>query len=889
MNRLLFICFILLFPLSSIAQSIRDVFVDVSDNGKVFSEFLKEIEATYKIDFVCEERKMRALTVMKITEKRRLWEYLNDYLANYKVFRYTDQVIFIIDKSIDDNYTLTKENYLLFKNNPSTRSSLKGTVSDGRTKDPLIGARIYLPQLQRGAASDVNGRFEINDIQNDILVADVAYVGYEPNHYIIGFSSFGSQESISATLFPESKELESITITAERMDQNVTERITGVENLSMATIKTVPAFLGEIDPIRSLTTLPGVSTVGELASGFNVRGGESGQNLVMQDGATIYNPSHLFGFFSAFNPDMVNNVTLYKGGGPANFGSRISSVLDVSLRNGDAGKHTVSGGVGLVSSRLTLEGPIIQNKSSYLIGGRFSYCNWLVKSTDNISLRNSRANFRDFTGKIFHTINENNYLTLSGYHSYDDFKLDTDSIFSWSTTNFSLKWDHTFNEKIFSTLTAVNSNYSSEVHSVNEIEGFRYTNSIQNLGLKYDVTRNIDEESKLIAGLELNGTLLEPGKLIPDDNVDNVLPENMIDQRSLEASLYLQSDVKLSDKISISAGLRYTNFFRFGEDQIYIFDFNNMQGRYPAISDTVSYARGEVIERYHGLEPRVSLRYLVDDATSIKASYYRGYQYLHLISNTSSSTPQDYWLTSGPYLKPQIGDQYSLGVFKNTKDNKYEFSVEGFYKEIAQAVDYIEGADITLNPSLEAGLAQGDGLAYGAEVLLKKSSGRLSGWLAYTYSRSLRKFDGSGEESVNKMINNGEYYASAFDQPHHLSLIMNYKFGGRTSLSANFNYSTGRPITIPISKFSYDAYLSVLNYSQRNDFRIPDYHRLDLSLTIKDKPRENKRLRSEWVVSMFNVYARKNTYSIRFTRYGTGQKLSVLGTLFPSVSYNFRF
>jgi hypothetical protein len=311
-----------------------------------------------------------------------------------------------------------------------------------------------------------------------------------------------------------------------------------------------------------------------------------------------------------------------------------------------------------------------------------------------------------------------------------------------------------------------------------------------------------------------------------------------------------------------------------------------MNGRYPAIADTVSYGEREVIQKYSGLEPRISVRYLVNSRSSIKASYYRGFQYMHLISNTSSTTPQDYWVTSGPHLKPQMGDQYSLGVFQNLKDNRYELSVEGFYKKIDNAVDYIEGADITLNPALEAGLSQGDGLAYGTELLVKKSTGRLNGWVSYTWSRSLRRFN---DETSNIVINNGKYYPSAFDQPHHVSVIMNYQLGVRSFLSANFNYSTGRPITIPVSKFSYDVYLSVLNYSDRNDYRIPDYHRLDISWTIKDRPRNNKRFRSEWVFSLFNVYSRKNAYSVSFDRYGTASKLSVLGSIFPSVNYNFRF
>lgn len=868
-------------------QSFKDILIEPSDNGRILSAFLQEQEKAYGVDFIYDAQKLRTFTLGGIVERQRFSDYLDDKLGGFRVFRYSDNVVFIIDKSIADKYALKKENFLLFRDTGAGGTTLKGSVLDAINDDPLPGAKVFLPQSGATEATDIEGRVNLGFVRNGIITVEVEYVGYERNHYIVGFSPVGDQEALEARLLPESRELEGVTITADRVDENVTAKITGVENLSIGAMKALPAFMGEIDPIRSLTTLPGVSTVGELASGFNVRGGESGQNLVMQDGAIIYNPSHLFGFFSAFNPDMVSNVTLYKGGGPANFGTRISSVLDVSLRNGDANRHTVSGGLGLISGRVTLEGPIARNKSSYLIGGRFAYPDWLVKATDNISLQNSSANFRDFTGKIFHTINGNNYLTISGYHSYDDFKLATDSVFSWRTTNVSVKWDHTFHERLYSTLTAFNSNYHSEVHSVSEIEGYKYYNAIRSIGLKYDITHVMADDSKVVAGIESNGTLLEPGKKTPEDTFGNTLPEDMQDQRSLETAVYAQWDKDLSDNWSVSAGLRYGYFMRLGAEDIFSFDYSNMEGRYPAVSDTLTYGGGEVIKSYSGLEPRISFRYLINPATSLKASYYRGFQYLHLISNTSSTTPQDYWVTSGPYLNPQRGDQYSLGIFRNLKNNRYELSLEGFYKEIDQAVDYIEGADITLNPKLEAGLSQGKGLAYGAEVLLKKSAGRTNGWLAYTYSRSLRKFDGSEEGNI--MINKGSYYASAFDQPHHITLILNYQLGPRSFLSANFNYSTGRPITIPVSKFSYDAYLSVLNYSDRNDYRIDDYHRLDLSWTLKDKPRANKRFRSEWVVSLFNVYSRKNTYSVSFNRYGTASKLAVLGSIFPSVNYNFRF
>jgi hypothetical protein len=868
------------------AQSIKDIFIDESDNGKPLAELLTQIEGVQDVDFIYDEKKLQALTVHSVTSKQRLVEYMNEYLSIYKVVRISERIFVIVDKAQADYYGLGKDNYIVLKEEGGSTFTLEGVVLDGKTDEALIGAQVIFPSSNKGTLSDVNGYFRITDVPKDINVMEIQFVGYDVKRYILAFSRYSNVEKISTTLVPESRELQSVTVTADRINENVVSQITGIERLSIATIKSVPTFLGEVDPIRSLTTLPGVSA-SELSSGFIVRGGDTGQNLILQDGGTIYNPSHLFGFFSAFNPDMVSGVTLYKGGGPANFGSRISSVLDVSLRNGDAGKTKITGGIGLVSSRLSVEGPIIQNRTSYLVGGRISYCNWLVKSTDDIQLRNSSANFRDVTAKIFHTANANNFITLSVYNSYDAFTLATDSTFSWGTFNASLKWDHTFSDRLSSTLSLSNSNYFSDVESFNEIESFTYRNSIANYGLKYELNYSLGEDSKILGGIDLTGINIEPGKLVPNGNSDNVIFQDMNDQRMVEGAAFLQTDLKFSEKWSLSAGLRYSKFLRLGEDEIYVFDYENIKGRYPTISDTISYSNNEVIKKYDGLEPRVSLRYLVSPDISLKASYYRGYQYMHLISNTTSTTPQDYWVSSGPYLKPQIGDQFSLGYFQNLNNNAYEFSLEGFYKEIFNAVDYIEGADITLNPALEAGLAQGAGKAYGVEVFLKKSSGRFNGWLSYTYSRSLRKFN---DQTGNRLtINNGEYYPSAFDQPHIVNLVLNYRVGNRTFLSTNFNYSTGRPITIPVSKFSYDVYLSVLNYSQRNEYRIPDYHRLDVSLTVKENPGKKRRFKGEWVFSIYNLYGRKNTYSISFNRFGTASKLSVLGSVFPSITYNFNF
>jgi hypothetical protein len=868
------------------AQNLKDIQVDQSANGKVFSHYLADLEAANKIDFIGDMDRLQALTVQGIDKPMRLMDFLDTYSGILDVVKVSENIIILADKNLLKGVqVLTKPQYIVLAE--SARGTLAGSVQDAHTQTHLVGAQFYLPALKKGSAANENGVFSVAAPRTSLVIAQVKFSGYDAETLVIGWSRYATETSLDVRLFQTSKELEGVTVTAERINENVVSQISGVERLSIETIKTIPTFMGEVDPIRSLTTLPGVSTAGELASGFNVRGGESGQNLILQDGATIYNPSHLFGFFSAFNPDMVNDITLYKGAGPASFGSRISSVLSVDLKKGDATKHSVSGGIGPVTSRLTVQGPIVKNKSSYMIGGRLSYVNWLLGATSDIRLKQSAANFHDITAKILHTFNDKNFVTLSVYNSYDDFRLETDSTFSWQTFNVSAKWDHTFSEKWYSTLSVNSSNYRSDVESQDQIERFNYHNAIKNIGGRFDLTYAMTEDSKFMAGIESTATRLEPGKLVPTADSHNVSFQDMQDQRMVESAAYIQSDIKATDRLSISAGLRYSYFVRLGEEDIYSYDYSNMNGRYPSVSDTVHYGAGKVISTYNGLEPRLSLRFLVATNASLKASYYRGYQYVHLISNTTSTTPQDYWVASGPQLRPQRGDQYSLGYFQNLSDNMYEFSVEGFYKTIDKAVDYIEGADITLNPILEAGLSQGKGKAYGGELFLKKTRGKFNGWLSYTYSRSLRKFEGNGTSDI--VINDGKYYASAFDQPHIVSLVLNYRVGMRGFLAANFRYSTGRPITIPVSKFSYDVYLSVLNYSQRNEFRIPDYHRLDVSFTLKDNPHKLSRYRGEWIFSIFNVYGRKNAYSISFNRFGTAKKLSILGTVFPSITYNFSF
>lgn len=885
--NLLVFCIYFFLSLPIYGQGIRNIKIDESANGKSLISFLKEIEKNREVDFIFDKEIISPLIVTGVSKGMYFNTYLNVLLEfnGLRLVNSGTSTFFIIEEALKWEYGSNEAYYIAFDRRDANEQLISGVVKDKDTEEPIVGAQVVILETGSGILTDLNGYFQLK-VPEGVYQLDIRFVGFETASYIIGFSPQSEVKQLDVSLLQSTTELEGVTVTAEGLNNNIQSLLPGVEKMGIKEIKTLPPFLGEIDPVKSLTTLPGVSTVGELSSGFNVRGGESGQNLILQDGAIIYNPTHLFGFFSAFNPDIVSDVALYKGGGPARFGGRISSVLDVKLKNGDAARHTVTGGVGLVSSRLGMEGPIIRNKASYIVGGRISYSNWLLKATDNIQLLNSSAQFHDITAKIFYRINESNFLSISGYRSYDDFRLASDSTFSWGTTNASIRWDHTFNENLLSTISLSTSNYFSEIFNAREIDAFLYRNAINNILGKVDFFYNGGDYIEYNFGLEANKTKIEPGKLDPISEDSNMLPVNLNDQNVLESAVYWQGDFELSSLWALSAGIRYSHFFRLGQDEIFSFDYSNLNGRYPAVVDTLHYGRGDLIENYGGLAPRISLRYLINESSSLKASYFRTYQYLHLISNTTSATPQDYWVASGSYLKPEIGDQVSLGYFKNFEGNRYEVSVEGFYKETANAIDYIEGADISLNPLLEAGLVSGKGLAGGVELLARKNSGTFSGWVSYTYSRSLRQFK---SENPSLDISGGNYYPASFDQPHNLSVILNYKLGSQSTLSTNFSYSTGRPMTIPVSKFSYDGFLSVLNYSSRNEYRLPDYHRLDISLTIEGKPRRNSRFKGDWVFSVYNVYGRKNAYSIFFNKYGTASKLSILGSIFPSVSYNFSF
>ncbi|MDA0195014.1 MAG: TonB-dependent receptor plug domain-containing protein [Bacteroidetes bacterium] len=663
----------------------------------------------------------------------------------------------------------------------------------------------------------------------------------------------------------------------------------GKNTLSIESIRKLPSFLGEVDVVKGLISLPGVSTVGEGASGFNVRGGGVDQNLILQDGALIFNPSHVFGFFSAFNPEMVKNATLYKSGIPASYGGRLSSVLDVELKEGNLQEYHVDGGLGLISSKLIVNGPIIKNKMSFIIGGRMSYSDWLLDKAKDINVKNSSASFRDFNSKITYLPGNKDKISYSNYLSHDSFSFASDTLFEWNTTNHILTWDHIFTDKLFSQTYLVAGRYNYSIRDDEGFNSFVVKSKINYQAFKTNFEYDVNDRYKLHAGGDVNLFQFEPGKQFPIGESSGVESLQLEHEKSVEAGLFIENEYQLHKAISIKAGLRYSMFYNRGPGNDFIYAENAPRNNFN-ITDTVSYSSGDLIKSYKGLEPRITLNYEINLSTSLKLSYNRTRQYLHLITNTTAVTPTDLWKTSNRYIPPEIGDQYSIGLFKNWLSNSIETSVEVYYKNSDNIVDFKNGSKLLMNRNIDADLITGNGKSYGTEFYLNKKIGRLTGWFSYTYSRTFRKIEGQFSEET---INNGSYYPANFDKPHDLSLALNYKISHYFEFGSSFTYNSGRPFTVPLSLYGTSNLTSVSNFSQRNEQRIPDYHRLDLSIKINSREMLRRRLKYDVTFALYNVYARKNAYTV-FFRNNIGEppkayKLSVLGATFPAIIVNFHF
>jgi hypothetical protein len=765
---------------------------------------------------------------------------------------------------------------------------LSGYISDVETNETLIGVNVIFSDLKLGTTTNEYGFYSIN-LPIGTHQLTVSYLGFE-NYF--DDITLTQDLRLDLKLNQETELLDEVIVNENIEKLNLKSPQMSVNSLAVSTIKKIPAVLGEVDIIKSITLLPGVTNGGEGSSGFNVRGGAADQNLILLDEAIIFNSSHLFGFFSVFNPDAIKDIKLFKGGIPSNYGGRVSSVLNIYQKDGNSNDFKAQGGLGLISSRLLLEGPLEKEKGSFLIGGRSSYVHLFLPLIE--SVKDNKAYFYDLNTKLSYKLNDKNSLFLSGYFGRDVFDIASlfNNAYGNSVANF--RWNHLFSNRLFSNLSLIYSDYDYKLDF--SFADFEWNSSIVNFNLKYDFKYYLTEKLKLEYGLNSIYYKFDPGLIEPTTENSQIQTNKLTDKYALESALYAGINYQISPKISLQVGSRLSNFIRFGQ-KLNSYNDNNpliynpslklYQGAEP--TGQVDYDRADVLKDFTYFEPRVALAYQNKFNQSFKLGYNRMVQYLHLISNTNSPTPIDIWAPSGTFIDPQLLDQFALGYFKTLGSNRYDLEFEVFYKSIQNRLDYIDGAELIANNAIEQVLLSGEAKAKGIELLLRKNEGKLTGWIAYTLSRSEQRTP--GRTAIETGINNGNWYFTPYDKTHDLSITTNYVLNKKWDLSANFLFQTGQPITSPEAQYKFQNF-SIPNFEQRNSSRLTNYHRFDLAANYtpdqKGRPYTGK-----WVFSVFNAYNRQNAANIRFQQnIETGQneaiRLSIFGII-PSITYNFKF
>lgn len=757
-----------------------------------------------------------------------------------------------------------------------------GYVRDVRTGEPIGGAVISTSDLKISARSNDQGLYSINVPFGPHTLQIKASENRNSRRQVVVYGD----GKLDIELRENVVSLKEVRIVSNKVS-NVKSLEMGVNRLDMKTIKKIPAVFGEPDILRAVLTLPGVQSVGEASTGFNVRGGSADQNLILLNDATIYNPSHFFGFFSAFNPDVVKDVQLYKSTIPEKFGGRLASVLEVTNRDGDKNKITGGGGIGLITSRFNIEGPIDSGKTSFIFGGRGTYSNLLLKLLPD-AYKNSKAEFYDFNVGINHQINEKNTISFSGYYSKDNFKLNSDTNYNYSNRNASIKWKHVINQKVNGALTVATDFYEYNIKSdVNPVNAYKLNFNINQSSLKYDMVYMLNSKHKLNLGLSSVYYKLSPGNFTPFGGKSLVTPDIVPSEQALESAVYVGDQFDVTNNFSINAGIRYSVYNYLGAQSARNYA-PNLPITEENLLNTVAYGKNKVIHTYGGPELRLSARYNFKPDLSVKVAYNTLRQYIHLLSNTTAIAPTDVWKLSDNNIRPQFGDQVSLGIYKNIEEKGIETSVEIYYKKLKDFLDYKSGAKLVLNQHVETDLISTKGKAYGLELFVKKNYGKLNGWMSYTYSRTQLKMD---DLTNGPLVNNGNFYPANYDKPHAFNFTGNYRLKHRYNLSLNLTYSTGRPITLPIAKYYYGGSERVF-YSDRNANRIPDYFRTDISFNIEGNHKVNQLTHNSYTIGFYNLTGRKNPYSVYFTQEGgkiNGYKLSIFASVIPFINYNIKF
>ena len=907
--KLLFLAFTLTSTLSLGAQDKYKISWDYKD--LTFSEFVAKAESLLPVKFFYKEEWVSNLKLADYSGCTTLSCVLDNILKGTSLYYYIDgsgKIIFtnnyalkVTDKAAEKDtkfipptdYSTSAENQKMAGNtmieigNPAERSKpgnvvISGYITNHDTKDPIAGVTVFIKKLSVGTISNEFGFYTLT-LPRGIYLVQLSFIGLREKMINLNLNSAGEMNvEMNSMLIPLKETVVSAqkSVTLQRFE-------VGAEKINITSFKLLPTSLGESDIIKSVLLIPGVQSVGEGSAGFNVRGGSADQNLILLYGAPIYNSSHFFGFFSAVNSDIIKDVTLYKGGIPSRYGGRISSVLDIGSTDGNKKEFAGSAGISPITTHVMVEGPIIKDTLTYILTARTTYSNWVFGLIDNPALHNSRASFYDLNGKITYDLNKNNKIEFSSYFSHDAFRFNSDSVYSYNNNIFALKWRHFFTSRFFSSLSINNSEYNYDISSQNiPTEAFALTHRVNSTSYKADFNW-FQGRNEINFGVDLTKYVIEPGSYLPASDSSLIISHAIAKERAWEGSLYIDDKFTFTSFMSANIGMRMSSYYSFGPASVMV--YNPEYSKSPStITDTLNFKAGQTTSRYAGPEFRMSLNFRLNEKSSFKINYNRTRQYLHLLSNSTSISPTDTWKLSDYYIKPQIGDQVALGFYKMLFKGSYETSAELYYKEIKNMVDFKGGTRLIMDENIEKDIVNVKGKAYGLELVLKKTEGKIRYSVGYTYARTFIKSLGTFSEEI---INSGKWFPANFDKPNDLVVTFNYLFSRRFSFSSNYTWSTGRPITYPVATYHIGDKILV-HYSDRNEYRIPDYSRLDISFKVSGNLKSHRIAHPNWTFSVYNVLGRQNVYSIYFKKEGElvkGYKLSVFGRAIPSVTFSFDF
>jgi len=910
-KKLLISASILLFTLFTYGQE-NDYRVTWNYDGQTFNEFVIKAESLLNVKFFFKEEWINDIRLRKYDNVQTLFGLLDNLFQGRKIYYSTDKAGNIIltkdfkvknlltgssetdkyipktDYSNQDNQQKITENMSVEIGNPAEKNRsgnvvISGYVKSKDSKEPVIGAAVFIKELKIGSITNEYGFYSIN-VPRGTYNIRYSYLGMKETSVTARVYGIGKLDiEMKETLIP----LKETIVTADK--NTVLQRFeVGLEKLNMRTFKLMPTSMGETDILKGMLLVSGVKTVGEGSSGFNVRGGGADQNLILLYGAPVYNTSHFFGFFSAVNSDIIKDVLLYKGGIPAQYGGRISSVLDIIAFDGNKKEVKGTAGISPITTHLVVEVPIIKEKLSLVLAGRTTYSNWVLGRIRNQSIRNSRASFYDFNGRVVYEIDNDNKLELSSYTSHDSFRFNSDTTYNYDNQIVSLKWRHIVNTNFVFVLSSNLSiyNYSIESSRIAQ-KAFFLNHKINSSNLKADLNWYQSKNHKINFGADINRYSILPGEYIPAAD-SSLVAENVIErERAIEGALYVEDRINITDYLSLNLGLRFSLFSAIGPKEILLYNPDQPMTQ-STVTDTLNIKRGNFYKTYAGPEYRISLNIKLTDYSSVKLNYNRTRQYLHLLSNTTSISPTDTWKLSDYYIKPQVGDQYAVGYYLEIPSRKLEISAEAYYKKIKDMIDFKGGTDLIMNKHPERDIINVSGKAYGFELMVKRSMGKLNLSMSYAYSRILVR---SRTKFNSDAINGGNWFPASYDKPNDFSLMLSYLMSRRISCSVNYTYNTGRPITYPVALYENNN-LILVQYSDRHKYRIPDYSRLDLSLRFSGSLRSHKIANPAWTFSVFNVLGRENVYSTYFKSTGktvVGYRLSIFARAIPTVTYSFDF